>query len=71
MSADPDDLVRRAQETPPVDPGPPPAVYRSPSGRIVLAIHPWFDDDHELMMRELDGIIEALKQVRLEEGDGS
>lgn len=69
MSADPEDIVRQVQEAAPLESQEqPPAVFRSPSGRIVVTLKPWYDDDHELMMRELDELIDSFQHIRRECG---
>lgn len=39
-------------------------TFRTPSGKIAMTVHPWDDDEHDRVMRELGELIEALQEMR-------
>lgn len=44
-----------------------PEVFTSPSGRLSLIVLPWYDDQHDDIVKEIDDLIEGLqgfKRVR-------
>lgn len=39
-------------------------TFRTPSGKISATLHPWNDDEHDQVMRELGELIEVLQRMR-------